>query len=143
VKVAFESKQSKIEVLRAKRKLSTTQYYKRVYMRSSKTHAERLIEINCRKMLELVPDGGRYTVSGTGRIEERDVQSADVDGGHGVPNRGRGVTNRGRGNDGRGYPGTYGRGRAGGTGRGAPAQGRGGYERGRGGPEDMYSLSQF
>lgn len=77
VKVAFNSKESKIEVLRAKSKLKTTQRYKRVWMRSSKTHAERLMELNFKKMLDMVPDGTNYKLTGSGRIEPRDDGNQD------------------------------------------------------------------
>ena len=115
VKVAFESKESKIQVLRAKGNLKNTQKYSRVWLRSSKTHAERLLEINFKKMLTMVPEGEKYTVTGSGKIEERDTggEYADDQGARrGQDHRGRGNhqrnSGRGRGGRGRGNRGRYG-----------------------------------
>ena len=57
---------------RQKSKLATTDSeYRRVYLRSSKPHAERLREINFRTLLRELPNGHRYRLAGNGRIIPR------------------------------------------------------------------------
>ena len=90
VKVAMDSKASKIAVLRAKSLLKDSEKYSKVYLRSSKTHAERLIEINFKKMLDIIPNGSQYRVTGNGRVEEK-----TEDGYQTTNTRGRGGYSRG------------------------------------------------
>ena len=52
VKISFQSTEEKIEVLRRKRDLREVDVYKSVFLRSSKSHAERLIELNAKNHLK-------------------------------------------------------------------------------------------
>ena len=146
VKVAFDTRQSKIEVLRAKSKLKDVQHYKKVWMRSSKTPVERVMEQNFKKMLDLVSEGKSYRVTGSGRIEEKQDNQEAAQGNSRGRGRGtsQGVSSRGRGGDNQGYRGRGGdnqgyRGR-GGSSRGQDTQTRG---RGRGESDDISGLSNF
>ena len=106
VKVAFDCKNSKIIVLKTKQKLKNHNVLGNIWIRSSKTHAERLIELNCKKLLNLLPGGSEYTVTGSGKIAEKGAPEADDN----IPNRGNGRGGyRGRGNQGAGRRGRGGR----------------------------------
>ena len=71
VKVAFASRAEKIKVLRAKSELKNFPIYARVYLRSSKTHTERVLELNARTLLSQIPDGHKFRIAGNGRIVEK------------------------------------------------------------------------
>jgi hypothetical protein len=45
--------------------------YKNVYIKSSKSHAERLIELNARTLLSQLPQGKNFRVDANGRIRSR------------------------------------------------------------------------
>ena len=47
MKIAYETVEQKVRVLRAKMALKGHHFYDRVYLRSSKAHTERLLELNC------------------------------------------------------------------------------------------------
>ncbi len=70
-KIAFSSLQDKIKVLRAKSSLRNSSEFSRVFLRSSKSHTERLIEINFKKLMEVVPGAEGLRVAGNGRIVDR------------------------------------------------------------------------
>ena len=46
-------------------------HYKDVYIKSSKSHAERLIELNARTILRQIPQGNNFWVDSNGRIRPR------------------------------------------------------------------------
>ncbi len=71
VKFAVPSLEGKIAVLRAKRNLKQSAEFPRVFLRSSKSHTERLIEPNFKKMLDLIPGGENMRVAGSGRLVDR------------------------------------------------------------------------
>ena len=73
VKISFRNLDEKILVLRNKRKLAESQAFKRVFLKSSKSHAERLIELNARTLLQALPTGKSYRVDANGRIKSRGV----------------------------------------------------------------------
>lgn len=50
VKISFASVQDKIKILREKKQLKTGGKYKNVFLRGSKTHTERLLELNARTL---------------------------------------------------------------------------------------------
>ena len=50
-------------VLRAKLNLANTEDYQNVWIRSSKTHVERLIDVNFKTILDMIPGGNDMTVS--------------------------------------------------------------------------------
>ena len=82
VKISFRNLDEKILVLRNKRKLMDSQNFKRVFLKSSKSHAERLIELNARTLLQALPTGKSYRVDANGRIKSRGVNQErdDTDG---------------------------------------------------------------
>lgn len=128
VKIECRNKEDKIEILRNKNKLKDTRDYKKVYLRTSMSHSDRLMQSNFQQILRVMPDGHRFRMTGNGRIilreedtEERqengDREESVTDnqmpddgdisersqgrrGGQGRSNRGRG---RGRGRRGRNY----------------------------------------
>jgi hypothetical protein len=68
IKMEMPRKEDKINVLRAKQKLKDSPDYRRVYLRSSLTHAERLIQLNFKEILQDLPNGGNYRITGHGRV---------------------------------------------------------------------------
>ena len=57
-----------------KKNLKNSSQFTKVYLRSSQTHAERLIDLNFRKVLEELPNGNEFRMTGNGRLIK---QSAD------------------------------------------------------------------
>ena len=57
MKVAFETVDQKVKVLRAKMALKGHPIFDRVYLRSSKSHTERLLELNAKTILSELPNG--------------------------------------------------------------------------------------
>ena len=72
LKIAFESVEQKVEVLRAKKNLSNSNEFKNVYLRSSKNHTERILELNAKTLLSQLPNGNQFRVTGNGRIVKKD-----------------------------------------------------------------------
>ena len=114
VKVALDSLESKIKVLKSKKNLRNNETFKRVWLRSSKSHTDRVAEMNFKKILQLVPGGDKLKISGNGKIIDDGNGNDGVRGassGVGGANgrgayRGRGEQNRGigRGTSPRGSP---------------------------------------
>ena len=71
VKIQFNNKDDKIAVLKEKKHLSNSQDFSHVYLRSSKSYSERIMEQNLRTLLELMPDGDSWQVAGNGRVVRR------------------------------------------------------------------------
>lgn len=71
VKISFARVDQKIRVLRAKRKLAEISGYRSVFLRSSKTHTERLIELNARTILNEMPNGKDFRITANGRIVKK------------------------------------------------------------------------
>ncbi|KAK7912985.1 hypothetical protein WMY93_013196 [Mugilogobius chulae] len=71
VKVEFGSVREKIGALRKKQMLKSNPKYSRVYIRSAKTHTERLLELNFRTLLDEMPAGRQFYVAGNGRVRRR------------------------------------------------------------------------
>lgn len=78
VKVQMSSLDEKIAVLRNKRKLSDQHPYAHTYIKASKTHCERLIELNFKEILKELPRGTEFRFTGSGRL----VKKTNVDEGH-------------------------------------------------------------
>ncbi len=76
VKVALGSLEEKIKVLRAKTDIIKKKDFGSLWIRSSKPHVERLIDLNNRALLELLPDGKKYKITGSGRIVKRDEENS-------------------------------------------------------------------
>ena len=66
VKIEFNSLYEKKRVLRAKAKLKNSTTYGKVFLRSSKTHCEQILEHNLQVVLESSPIGTHYRKSGNG-----------------------------------------------------------------------------
>lgn len=72
VKVEMESTQDKVAVLRLKRELKDNETYDNVYVRSAKSHTERLAELNFRALLGAIPAGNNFFIAANGRVVKRD-----------------------------------------------------------------------
>ena len=70
VKASFSSVTDKVDILRAKQRLKGTQYGK-VFIRSSKNHAEHLAEINNKIILENSSWGKDYKLTSNGRLIQK------------------------------------------------------------------------
>ena len=71
LKIAFENVEQKVNVLRAKQELKQSLFYKKVYIRGSKTHTERILELNAKTLLSELPNGNQYRVTANGRIVKK------------------------------------------------------------------------
>ena len=72
MKVAFETIDQKVQVLRAKMALKGHPIFDRVYLRSSKSHTERLFELNAKTILSVLPNGHLYRVAANCHILKKD-----------------------------------------------------------------------
>lgn len=72
VKISFATVEEKVEILRKKRDLKGSQAYKSVFLRSSKSHTERLIELNAKTLLTQIPNGEQFRITSNGRIVKKD-----------------------------------------------------------------------
>jgi myosin heavy subunit len=70
IKLALETKDVKIRILRAKGKLSNHKEYSQVWIHPCKTHGERMNENNMRHILKLIPEGQNFRVNNYGRVTE-------------------------------------------------------------------------
>ena len=68
VKIEFKTKEEKIEALRAKGRLSSSQTHKSVYIRSAQSHEERLLHQNTRVLLKEMGAEQRFRITGSGRL---------------------------------------------------------------------------
>lgn len=74
VKIELEDEDIKIQLLRKKPilKQDPSRQFNKVYIRSSKSHAERLEELNTRMLLNMIPNGNNFRIAGNGRIIKKD-----------------------------------------------------------------------
>ena len=80
LKIEFNSVEDKVQVLRNKQNLKSSDLYSRTFIRSSHSHAERLIELNFKTILNELPNGGSYHVTGNGRVvKKRDSNNLNGD----------------------------------------------------------------
>lgn len=49
-KIAFETVEQKVDILRAKKNLKNSREFKNIYLRSSKSHTERILELNPKRL---------------------------------------------------------------------------------------------
>lgn len=77
VKMRVKTLQEKKDILRAKQQLKDTREYQRVYIRSSQSHEERLIRMNMETILEELPNGSQYRMTGNGRVVRKDDHRDD------------------------------------------------------------------
>lgn len=71
IKVQLQSVQDKIRVLQAKSNVKNCEEYRRVFIRSSKTHTERVNEQNIQKLLQMIPEGNKYRLTSNGKLIPR------------------------------------------------------------------------
>ena len=76
VKIGFESVEQKILVLRNKHELKDQQRFRKVFIQSSKSHVERLLELNARTLLRELPTGKSFRVTANGRIKKKQDNDA-------------------------------------------------------------------
>ena len=73
VKMEIDCVQNKVKLLRKKGLLREIEGYKNGFLRSSKTHVARLLELNIRKLLDEIPNGhNKYRITANGRLVEKD-----------------------------------------------------------------------
>ena len=68
LKIELPNLEAKKKILRRKTQLNKVQQYRKVYLRSSKTHAERLIELNTMTLLQQMPSANQFRMTGNGRL---------------------------------------------------------------------------
>ena len=71
LKIEMPNVQEKIRVLQSKQNLQNSSRWNRVFLRSSKTHAERVNEMNMKTLLSMIPGGDKKMVSGNGKIIDK------------------------------------------------------------------------
>lgn len=79
VKITFQTLEMKIKVLREKRKIRDTDNFSRVYLRSNKSHVERLGELNARTILKEMPNGKDFRITGNGRMVKTNNRNEQMD----------------------------------------------------------------
>ena len=72
VKIAFLTPEQKISVLRAKQNLSNSTEFNKVRIWGSKSHCERILEINCKMLLGMVPGGKNFRLTANGKLVPRE-----------------------------------------------------------------------
>lgn len=68
VKIELQSLQDKIEVLRNKPALKQSPEFNRVYIRSSMSHEARMLHNNFKAVLQELPNGHNYRLTGSGKV---------------------------------------------------------------------------
>jgi hypothetical protein len=94
VKIQCYNKNDKIALLKAKQNLKDISMYKRVYLRSSFSHVERLARLNFETLLRQIPGGHRFRLAGNGRIISRDQENEDNQGSDMTQNAGNSYRGR-------------------------------------------------
>ena len=86
VKIRLPCKDDKIAALRCKRNLPDTGY-RRVFLRSSMTHSDRLMQQNLQTILKELPHGDSYRVTANGKLVKKDppVELVNVNRGATLP----------------------------------------------------------
>ena len=74
VKIQFNNVDTKVAVLREKQRLKNFNGYERVFLHSSKSHIERVAELNFQMLLGLIPGGDDFPFTGSGRLVPRDEE---------------------------------------------------------------------
>jgi hypothetical protein len=108
LKLQMATLEDKISVLRSKGELKNSRTFKKAFVRTSKTHGDRLNEINCRKLLAAIPGASdMYYMTSHGKIMDRNPDRQPHNMSFRGDGRGRGYGRgyRGRGYGGRGYGG--------------------------------------
>ena len=66
VKIEYPTKEEKIRILRQKGDLKDTTRYNRVYLGTSLSHTDRVMQCNFQKILSEIPNGHRFRFSRNG-----------------------------------------------------------------------------
>ena len=64
----YHSVGDKVEVLRAKKVLKNKRQYENLYIRSAKSHEERVMELNFKKLMDHLEVSDYFRFSGSGRL---------------------------------------------------------------------------
>ena len=72
VKIEFRSLDEKKTALKAKPKLKNSADWSNVFIRTSKPHLERVVDMNFKTMLDMMPNGRDYKITGSGKIVKKD-----------------------------------------------------------------------
>ena len=75
-KIELCSKQDKIDVLHCKASLKHSREFQRVYLRSSMSHNERLQQLNFKTLLQEIPNGDGYRITGSGRLIKKRIRAS-------------------------------------------------------------------
>lgn len=70
IKVEFASIQDKGGVLRRKQTLRTNEKFHNIHIRSAMSHTNHLIELNFRTLLNEIPSGKQFYITGNGRVRQ-------------------------------------------------------------------------
>ena len=68
MKIELNSREDKITVLKRKKKLLESVSFKGLFLRSAQSHVERLIQLNFKTILEEIPSGNQFRLTGNGRV---------------------------------------------------------------------------
>lgn len=66
IKLELRSVQERVTVLRQRQRLRNNERFSRFYLRSAKSHTERLIDLNFRTLLPEIPTGINFYIPGSG-----------------------------------------------------------------------------
>ena len=78
LKIAFRSLDEKKCVLKSKWNLKDSPGYAKVFLRSSKSHMERIQEYNTRQLLDLIPNGKQYRITAHGKMIKKGQNDTEV-----------------------------------------------------------------
>lgn len=80
VKIELKCLSDKIKVLQEKQVLKANDVYKDVFLKSSQSHTERLLELNLATVLKHIPNGKDFRFTGSGRlVKKNDQRTQDND----------------------------------------------------------------
>lgn len=91
VKVALASVKEKVVVLRGKFNLKSNDKYRKVFIRTAKSHTEHVMEENFKELLCDLPNGKDYFVSGNGKGNGNGIRSAHLSAAAAAGGRGGGT----------------------------------------------------
>lgn len=83
LKIEVKDLDAKKKLLKHKQSLKNSQQYERVYVRSSKSHVERLLELNTNMLLQELPNGHRFRLTANGRLLKDDGYQTRNNNNHG------------------------------------------------------------
>lgn len=75
VKISMSNLEKKKLVLIEKRKLRQTEQYKSVFLRGSKSHTDRILELNARTLLNELSNGCQFRITSNGQIVKTSRQT--------------------------------------------------------------------